>query len=203
MGREAICECNWAGTTAKVKVLLESTDLILRGDIRKRVPIRELRNVEAHSGWLRFNAGRDNVQILLGTPAAEKWADAIRKPPPTLARKLGITNKSIVRTIGDITDEALKEALAEAAQISSKNPDLIVACVDTPESLAATYRAAKPQLLKSIPIWLVYPKGPGHSLNESAIRSLLRNSGMMDTKVASVSSRLTALRFNLRSQQTL
>jgi hypothetical protein len=198
MGREAICECNWAGTTARVKVLLESTDLIVRGEIRKRVPINDLRNVEAHSGWLRFNAGRDNVQILLGTPAAQKWADAIKKPPQTLARKLGITGKSIVRTIGDINDESLKEALAEAAQLSSKNPDLIVAFVDTPESLAATHWAARPQLLKSIPIWLVYPKGPGHPLNESAIRSLLRSSGMMDTKVASVSARLTALRFNLR-----
>lgn len=198
MGREIICECNWAGATAKVKVLLESADLIVRGEIRKRVAISELRDVEAQSGWLRFKAGRDHVQILLGAPAAEKWADAIKKPPPTLARKLGITNKTIVRTIGDISDETLKEALAEAAEISSRNPDLIVACIDTPESLAAAHRAAKPQLLKSIPIWLVYPKGPEHALNESAIRSFLRSSGMMDTKVASVSARMTALRFNLR-----
>ena len=198
MGREAICECDWAGTTAKVKVLLESTELIVRGDIRKRVPFNKLRNVEVQSGWLRFNDGRDEVQILLGIPAAEKWAAAIKAPPAPLARKLGITPQSVVRTIGDVSDEALKEALAEAAQISAKNPDLIVACVDTPGSLAAALRAAKPQLLKSIPIWLVYPKGPGHPLNESTIRNLLRSAGMMDTKVASVSARLTALRFNLR-----
>jgi hypothetical protein len=197
MGREAICKCDWAGTTATAKVLLESTDLIVRGDIRKRVPISTLRNVETQSGWLRFNAGRDQVQILLGTPAAEKWATAIKTPPPTLARKLGITNKSIVRIIGDISDESLKEALAEAAQISAKNPDMIIACVDSPETLAAALRTAKPQLAKSIAIWFVYPKGPGHPLNESVIRSLLRTSGMMDTKVASVSGRLTALRFNL------
>lgn len=198
MGREAICKCDWAGTTAKVKVLLESTELIVRGDIRKRLPFNKLRNVEVRAGWLRFNDGRDEVQILLGIPAAEKWAAAIKAPPVPLARKLGITPQSVVRTIGDVSDEALKEALAEAAQISAKNPDLIVACVDTPESLAAALRAAKPQLLKPIPIWLVYPKGPGHPLNESTIRSLLRSVGMMDTKVASVSARLTALRFNLR-----
>ena len=198
MGREAICECDWAGTTAKVKVLLESTELIVRGDIRKRVPFNKLRNVEVQSGWLRFNDGRDEVQILLGIPAAEKWAAAIKAPPAPLARKLGITPQSVVRTIGDVSDDALKEALAEATQISAKNPDLIVARVDTPGSLAAALRAAKPQLLKSIPIWLVYPKGPGHPLNESTIRNLLRSAGMMDTKVASVSARLTALRFNLR-----
>jgi len=198
MGREAICKCDWAGTTAKVKVLLESTELIVRGDIRKRVPISNLRNVEAQSGWLRFNAAGDQVQILLGVPAAEKWATAITTPPRGLARKLGITDKSIVRTIGDITDEALKTALGEAAQISAMSPDMIVAFVDTPESLNAALRAAKPQMLKSIPVWFAYPKGPGHPLNESTIRSLLRNNGMVDTKVASVSSQLTAVRFNFR-----
>jgi hypothetical protein len=196
MGREATCKCDWAGTTAEVKVLLEPPDLIVRGEMRKRVPISSLKRVEAQSGWLRFNTGREQVRFFLGTPMAEKWATALKTPPPTLARKLGITDKSIVRTIGDIRDEALNEALSEATQISAKNPDLIVAYVDTPESLAATLREAKTQLTKSIPIWIVYLKGPGHPINETAIRSVLRSIGMMDTKVASVSTRLTALRFN-------
>jgi hypothetical protein len=199
MGREAVCKCDWAGTTAEVKVLLEPQHLIVRGEMRKRVPISSLKSVEAQSGWLRFNTGHEQVQLFLGAPMAEKWATAIKTPPPTLARKLGITNKSIVRTIGFIDDEALNEALAEAAQISAKNPDMIVACIDTPESLAKTLQEARPQLLKSVPIWLVYPKGPGHPLNESSIRSVLRSISMIDTKVASVSARLTALRFNLRS----
>lgn len=201
MGREAICKCDWAGTRATVKVLLESTELVVRGDIRRHVPISELRNVDVQSGWLRFNASGDQVQIFLGFPAAEKWAAAIKTPPATLSRKLGITDKSIVRTIGDITDEVMKTALAEAAQISAKSPDMIVAYVDTPESLAAALRAAKPQMLKSIPLWFVYPKGAGHPLNESTIRSLLRDNGMVDTKVASVSTQLTALRFNLRRSE--
>ncbi|HEX5236765.1 MAG TPA: hypothetical protein VFW25_15705 [Silvibacterium sp.] len=198
MGREAVCECDWAGTTARVKVLLESTDLIVRGDIRKRVLLKTLKNIEARSGCFRFSANGDKVQIFLGEPLAEKWAKAILSHPPSLASKLGITKQSTVRTIGDIRDESLKEALSEAAQISAKNSDLIVACVDTPESLAAALRSAKPQLSRSIPIWLIYPKGPGHPLSETAIRSVLRAVGMMDTKVASVSSALTALRFNLQ-----
>jgi hypothetical protein len=103
-----------------------------------------------------------------------------------------------VRTIGDIRDENLALALAEAARISATDADLIVACVDTPESLRAALQQAGKQLMNAVPIWLVYAKGPGHPLNESVIRSALRASGMMDTKVASVSSELTALRFNLR-----
>jgi hypothetical protein len=119
-------------------------------------------------------------------------------PPVSLARKLGITNRTVVRTIGDARDESLKAALAEAARISDKDADLILACVDTPESLRATLQQAAKQLMNAVPIWMVYAKGPGHPLNESMIRSALRASGMMDTKVASVSSELTALRFNLR-----
>jgi len=95
-------------------------------------------------------------------------------------------------------DENLNAALAEAGRISARDADLIVAFVDTPESLRAALQQARSQLMKAVPIWIVYAKGPGHALNESVIRSALRSSGMMDTKVASVSSQLTALRFSLR-----
>jgi hypothetical protein len=198
MGRETICKCDWAGVTADVKVLLEPGEMILRGDIRRRVLLKELQQVKVQSDRLCFTVGCEPVQLYLGSTAAIKWAKAIATPPPALSRKLGITDKTIVRTIGNIHDDTLESALAEAAQISAKGADLIVAYVDTPESLRATLREAKAQLLRGVPIWMVYAKGPGHSLNESSIRSLLRSNGMMDTKVASVSAELTALRFSLR-----
>jgi hypothetical protein len=198
MGREAICTCDWAGTVAEVKALLETSELILRGDIRKRVPFSEVKEVKAQPDGLRFTVGGERVQLCLGSSVAGKWAAAITSPPPSLSRKLGITSKTVVRTIGNTQDENLKAALQEAASISDKNPDLIVACVDTPESLQVTFKLARAQLLKSVPIWVVYVKGPGHPLNESAIRSFLRDNGMMDTKVASVSTELTAQRFLVR-----
>jgi hypothetical protein len=198
MGREVICKCDWAGVTAEVKVLLEPGELILRGDIRKRVPRNQLQAVKVQSERLCFTVGNEPVQLFLGSTAAVKWARAIASPPPALSRKLGITDKSIVRTIGSIYDATLKSALADAGGTSARGADLIVAYVETPESLRATLRTAKTQLLKGVPIWMVYAKGPGHSLSESSIRSLLRANGMMDTKVASVSDELTALRFCLR-----
>lgn len=198
MGREAVCTCDWAGTVAEVKALLETSELILRGGIRRRVPFSEIKEVKVQSECLRFRVGGERVELLLGSSVAGKWASAMTSPPPSLSRKLGIANKTVVRTIGSTQDENLKSALAEAACISDKDADLIVACVDTPESLKAAFKEAKKQLLDSVPIWLVYAKGPGHPLNEAAIRSLLRDNGLMDTKVASVSNVLTALRFSLR-----
>jgi hypothetical protein len=198
MGREAVCKCVWAGTAAEVKALLESTEVILRGGLRKRVPFNEIKQVKALSDRLRFTVAGETVELFLSPKAAATWAAVLTSPPPSLARKLGITSTTVVRTIGEIHDRALNSALAEAAGISAKNSALIVAYVDSEESLHRTLKEAQAQLIKAVPIWMVYAKGKGHAIDESAIRSLLRNNGMMDTKVASVSATLTAIRFNLQ-----
>src|ERR1700733_12502884 len=141
MGLEAACECTFHGTTAKVKALLESRELILRGEIRMTAPLSSLTKVRVESDSLCFNLNKKPVQLHLGAKAAESWAKKIKTPPPTLADKLGITGK-IVRTIGPITDRALDSAISSAAQVGTENPDLILALVDTPEALATTLREA-------------------------------------------------------------
>ena len=55
MGREALCECTFAGTTAKVKALLETNEIILRGDIRMTAPLKALKNIRVQSETLCFN----------------------------------------------------------------------------------------------------------------------------------------------------
>jgi hypothetical protein len=199
MGREAVCTCDWAGNVAEVKALLESGELILRGDIRMRVPFSEIKDAKAHPDCLRFSVRGERVELSLGFSAAEKWAAAITSPPPSLAQKLGITNGTIVRIIGSVQDENLKSALAEATRISEKDADLIVACVDTPETLHAALKQARAAIVKGVPVWVVYAKGKGHALNETAVREFMRGKGLMDTKVASVSDRLTGLRFSRKA----
>ena len=39
MGREAECACAWGPVTVQVKVLLEAREMILRGGIRRRLPL--------------------------------------------------------------------------------------------------------------------------------------------------------------------
>jgi hypothetical protein len=156
--------------------------------------------VNANADRLSFNVAGEAVQLALGS-AAEKWAAAITNPPPTLARKLGITDKTVVRVIGEVSDEALNEAISAGAAGSTKDAGLILACVDSPESLHAVFRDAKAQLLKGVPIWMVYAKGKGHAINETSVREFLRGNGMIDTKVASVSAKYTALRFIYRKSE--
>jgi hypothetical protein len=183
-----------------VKALLEAGEIILRGGIKKRVAFGGLSEVKVEGDRLCFAVGPERVRLALGTAVAEKWAVAITGPPASLAKKLGITKASVVRVIGAVPDEALQEALEEAGRVSVKDADLIVACVDSVESLHAALRDAKAQVLKGVPIWVVYAKGKGHAVDETAIRALLRENGLMDTKVASVSSKFTALRFVLRKR---
>jgi hypothetical protein len=72
---------------------------------------------------------------------------------------------------------------------------LILARVDTPGELAAALRKSTDDLNRGVPIWFIYPKGPGHALDEHIVRSTALATGIVDTKVAAVSSALTALRF--------
>src|SRR5258705_636034 len=157
MGREATCECTFNGTTAKVKALLESEELILRGEIRMRARLHALKDLRVEEDSLCFNFDNNPMQLRLGAAAAKSWAKKINTPPPSLADKLGITGKT-VRTIGPTSDRALDFALNAAALVRAQNPDLIIACVDTPESLTATLREAKAQLARSVQIWLIYSK---------------------------------------------
>src|ERR1700733_6390372 len=96
MGREANCVCTWNGEAARVKALLEPPDLILRGEIRRRMPFKQLRHVRAERDVLRFAFGEDDIALNLGVTIAEKWAKAILTPAPGLAKKLGITAESTV-----------------------------------------------------------------------------------------------------------
>ncbi len=191
MGREATCHCKWGDEQGDCKVLLEPTELIFRHGIRRRIPLSALKGVAAVGENLVFQAGRDRVQLRLGPEAAERWMKAIKTPPPSLARKLGISSTTRLLVLGDLRSEELRAAIAEAGSVTNKEGDLVLISVDSERALRQCVAGATP----SAPLWVVYPKGPDSSLKESAVRELLRSRGFIDTKVASVSTRLTALRF--------
>jgi hypothetical protein len=203
MGREATCMCEWNGEMARVKALIEPPELILRGEMRRRLPFSDLRQLRAEGGALRFKYGRDAVTLKLEASTAERWAKAILTPPPSLAKKLGITPESTVWMIGENDDEELERALAEARHVASKGTrggsgggaDVIVARVNTATELARAFKTAAKATSNGVPIWIVYRKGPGHAISESDVRETGLAAGIVDVKVASVSPTLTGLKF--------
>ena len=191
MGREATCHCKWGAEEGDCKVLLEGRELILRSGLRRRVSLSAMSGVAARGSKLVFTVGQDHVELGLGPEAAQRWAKAIQAPPPSLAGKLGISSATRLSIVGDIQSEELKEAIAEAAPASRKDADLVLLCVNSQSELQR-YLASETY---TSPLWIVYPKGANSEVKESDLRDLLRSRGFIDTKVASVSVTLTALRF--------
>jgi hypothetical protein len=194
MGREAQCTCIVNGSVAKVKALLEPPELILRGEMRRRIPFVKMTGIKPEGDRLHFKFEGESISLQLGKAMAEKWAEAILNPP-TLAKKLGITAEATVHMIGPVDDPALKKALDEAKAISNRDPALILARVDTPADLISALQKAADQLETGIPIWFIYRKGPGHPLNENQVRQTALATGIVDTKIAAVSAEFSALRF--------
>ena len=200
MGREAQCTCVWNGAKSKVKALLEPPELILRGEMRRKVPFAKMKLVRADGSWVRFTFEGEAVALELGDGMAAKWVEALLKPTPTLAKKLGITPETTVRMIGPVDDSALKSVLAEAKDVSERKGDLILARVDTPADLSAVLKRSADHLKAGVPIWFIYRKGPGHPLNENQVRDAALATNIVDTKIAAVSAEFSALRFVKRRQ---
>ena len=200
MGREATCACDWNGTKAEVKALIEPPELILRGGIRRRIPIAAMKQIRADGERLRFKLNGEPVVLNLGSDVTAKFAKALTTPPPSLAKKLGIAAESVVRMIGEVDDKALEKAISEAKEVTSRSGDVILARVDTPGELTAALKKSADDLGRGVPIWFIYPKGPGHALNEHIVRATGLSVGIVDTKVAAVSTALTALRFVKRKK---
>jgi hypothetical protein len=196
MGREATCHCKWGDEEADCKVLLESGELILRHGLRRKVPFSALAEVSTHGDKLVFRVGQDPVELRLGPDIAQRWAKAIATPVPSLATKLGISLATKLLVIGKVESDELKAAVAEAGAVGGREVNLTLICAnrrsEMDQALAEWFKGGT----SSGPLWTVFPKGASSEVKESALRELLRSRGFMDTKVASVSAKLTAIRFN-------
>jgi hypothetical protein len=195
MGRESECSCECNGSTYPVKALLEPPDLILRGGLRRRLPFSRLTGICADGAILRFECEGQAFALKLGGDLPARWARTLTTSPPALAKKLGISEVTVVRIIGVADDEALRSALGAAKSVADDGAELILARVNTPGELADALHVSAKQLAARVPIWFIYPKGKGHTLTENDVRSTGLAAGIVDTKVAAVSPTLTALRF--------
>jgi hypothetical protein len=177
-------------------VLLEGAELIVRLGIRRRVPLSSLAGVSARGSKLVFRVGQEPVELRLGPEVAQRWAKAIATPLPSLATKLGISRATKLLVIGEIESDELKAAVAEANAVGGREANLILICAvsqsEMDHALAQWFKANT----SSVPLWIVFPKGASSEVKGSALRKLLRNRGFTDTKIASVSAKLTAIRFN-------
>jgi hypothetical protein len=194
MGLEAKCHCRWSGGSGEVKALLEAHELILRGDVKRRFPIAKISDLRTKGGDLHFRHSADEFVLELGVDQARRWAKKITTPPPSLAKKLGVTSTSKVMLIGPLRDGVLQEALKDAIATRKEEARLSLAIVHDAQTLEKALACHQSSAVGT-PIWIVYEKGSKAAFGEGAVRSFMRGAGYRDNKVSAVSDTLTATRY--------
>ena len=189
MGQEIKCRVDFGKQSSTGKALLETSELVFRGDFRLKIPFSIIRNMEASNGKLAVQFTDGSAIFHLGEAAA-KWESKIRNPPSRLD-KLGVKPGTKVKLIGRHDAEFRRELASRGAVTARSSPDLVFLAVATKDELTElAYHSEGP-------IWVVYPKGV-ESVTENHVRTAGRAAGMVDIKVCGFSATHTALKFTHR-----
>jgi hypothetical protein len=192
MGRESIGSVRIGGVEGKAKVLLETDELIFRGEVKGKVAFRSLTAVEPGPDGLRLGWADGEATVELSEREAAQWAERIAHPP-SLLDKLGVADGTRIAVL-DVEDEAFRAELAgRAVTMVKKGPaDVVVWSIDEAADLARL-----PSLIGWIEpagaLWAVWPKGR-KELNENHVREAALDAGLVDVKVARFSATHSALK---------
>jgi hypothetical protein len=194
MGQELVCSVLSNGKSHRGKALLESNEILFRGDLRLKIPLASIKKVEAGEGRLNVRT-KDALYIFDLGPKAEKWRDRIANPK-SLLDKLGVKPGDSVSLQGSFPADFLTDLKKQGAVITrgkSAAPSWIFLAADSLAALA-NIKSAASALKNSAALWIVYPKGQ-KSITEHDVRGAGLRSGLTDIKVASFSPAHTALKF--------
>jgi hypothetical protein len=195
MGRELLCTVRTSGKTATGKALLETSEIIFRGDMRLKIPFASLKSVTARDGELHLKWPDGSAIFELGEQA-EKWAHKILHPKST-AEKLGIKPGLVISAIAMGYGHFVKELRAQAKSFSDakllQDSDLVFFSAENAAELVRIKKLA-PSLARAGALWIVYPKGR-QEIKEQHVLDAGKQAGLVDVKVVSFSATHTALKF--------
>jgi hypothetical protein len=194
MGREVTCPVTVDGETRTARVQLETTEIIIHGRPRLKVPFVAMKQLAAAAGALTFRAAPGAVRIAVGPKAAE-WLAAIRTPRPRLD-KLGVKPGMRVAAVrlddgaflGEVaagTGSAVRRRLAGPV-------DLVFLGAEDEADLAPLARA-RAAIAPDGAAWVIWPKGR-KEFGESHVRRAALAAGLVDVKVVAFDGRLSALK---------
>jgi hypothetical protein len=195
MGREIQCRAKSGGKWIAGKALLETNEVIFRGDLRLKIPIAALESVVARNGELHLKWAGQSAAFELGDQA-EKWAHAILHPKST-ADKLGIKSGLRISVLHVASDSTMEDARKAAKEFSDEKPLKDSDVIFFGATTASDLRGLKKLLAWLAPngaLWVVYPKGR-KDITELKVLEAGRATSLLDIKVVSYSATQTALKF--------
>jgi hypothetical protein len=114
MGNEAICKVQFGKQESEGKALLETSEVLFRGDFRLKIPFSTIKSAKAVNGELRLQTAEGLAVFQLG-PSAERWIDKILHPRSRI-EKLGVKPRARVSLIGEFDADFLPEVRALTRQ---------------------------------------------------------------------------------------
>jgi hypothetical protein len=203
MGREVRCTARHGDQSSEGKALLETDELVFRGEFRLRIPFREMASVEAVDGRLEVIFPEGTAVFDLGAEA-ERWAERI-KNPPSLMDKLGVKPGARVAVLG-IDDTAFWSELADreadlpggglAGAVGGNLFDIVIWGVEIRAELSQMQNLKK-AIRPAGAIWTVWRRG-SRELTEDHVRDAALAAGLVDVKVARFSATHSALKLVVR-----
>ena len=197
MGSELKCTVRFGKETSEGKALLETSEILFRGDFRLKIPFATIKSANALNGELHLQTANGLAIFEIG-PAAEKWRDKILHPKTRL-EKIGLKPKAKVALFGSFEAEFLDELKTVVPSVTKNkvaaDSDTIFFAADSQKDLASVAKIAK-SLKGAAALWIVYPKGQ-KTITENDVIDAGRRSGLKDVKVVGFSVTHTALKFVL------
>jgi hypothetical protein len=195
MGQEERCVAMYNGAYSEGKALLETDEIIFRGEFRLKISLTAISSVTAEDGELHVAFDGQQAAFVLGKQAA-RWKARIENPP-TLLDKLGVKAQDTVSVLGVADDEFAEALHARGARVvegtAAAESDHIFLGAESVEDLKRLV-ALRGYLAPTGGVWVVAPKGQKH-IREADVLAAGKPAGLVDVKVARFSATHTAHRF--------
>lgn len=195
MGNEAICTVRFGKEESEGQALLETSEVLFRGDFRLKIPFSTIKSAKAVDGELLLQTVGGLAIFHLG-PAAGKWCEKILHPKSRI-EKLGVKADARVSLLGNFDAAFLREVASLTKSVSkgkaASDSDCIFFAADSMKDLGFLTKIVK-SMQGVAALWVVYPKGQKH-ITENDVLAAGRKSGLKDVKVVGFSPTHTALKF--------
>lgn len=195
MGNELKCTVRFGREVSEGKVLLETSEVLFRGEFRLKIPFASIKSAKAVDGELRLDTANGLAIFEIG-PAAEKWREKILHPK-TRIEKIGVKPGTKVSLVGKFDADFLEELKPFAPSVNkgkvSADSETIFFAAASLKELSSIAKIAK-CLKGATALWIVYPKGQ-KTITENDVIVAGRKTGLKDVKVVGFSATHTALKF--------
>lgn len=175
------------------RALLETDELIFRGEAGCKIPYRDIRTLQGNGGRLEVMTATEAFVFELEADAAA-WVRKIQNPKGRL-EKLGIKPGMQV-ALYCMSDEGFRAELEEAGVAPTTHDrglDAVFAGAGDRSELS-DFRSWRRHIAPSGAVWVVYPKGR-KEITQNEVLDAGRKAGLKDVKVVRFSETHTALKF--------